>query len=303
MENLIFSAGTYAKELNCAINDGIDKFILSKNLTSGHFDLQGRISDEYLQFLRSLLLHKHICLELEDDYGLRLSGRSSTIEIETELWNDFSIEFIDQKLKDYVKMPKEVTIVNDDLSFKRLGNDQLKLFKLHQRNHIVNSYNELDRKDIEYKLLENKFIKLREAKRSLKISNTRLRKSNEAKGNSLQEHQKKSNNQNEDLIQLTIFAERIISTLSTLKLLSKYKEQFRRMWRFLLFVVLPPNVVNGQRNPSKSWLLNRFNKDSELAGHELIEISCRQRQLYESKLKLYSSESKTTSFYKFNNNL
>ena len=175
MENLIFSAGTYAKELNCAINDGIDKFILSKNLTSGHFDLQGRISDEYLQFLRSLLLHKHICLELEDDYGLRLSGRSSTIEIETELWNDFSIEFIDQKLKDYVKMPKEVTIVNDDLSFKRLGNDQLKLFKLHQRNHIVNSYNELDRKDIEYKLLENNFIKLREAKRSLQISNTRLR--------------------------------------------------------------------------------------------------------------------------------
>ena len=162
-----------------------------------------------------VLVNNDTCLELEDDYGLRLSGRSSTIEIETELWNDFSIEFIDQKLKDYVKMPKEVTIVNDDLSFKRLGNDQLKLFKLHQRNHIVNSYNELDRKDIEYKLLENKFIKLREAKRSLKISNTRLRKSNEAKGNSLQEHQKKSNNQKEDLIQLTIFAERIISTLST----------------------------------------------------------------------------------------
>ena len=92
-----------------------------------------------------------------------------------------------------------------------------------------------------------------------------MQRSVEKKGFTVKELQKSLDNQNEDSIQLNLFADRIISMLSTLKTLNK-TEAFRRMWRFLLFVVAPANVANGQRNPSKSWLLNRLK--CSIGGHD-----------------------------------
>ena len=91
MENLIFSGGAYRKELNNAINCGINEFISSKNIIKGNLDLSNAISSNCLKFFKWLLVNKDTCLELEDDYGLRLSGRSSIIEIDTDLWNDFPL--------------------------------------------------------------------------------------------------------------------------------------------------------------------------------------------------------------------
>ena len=132
------------------------------------------LSDPCLQFLRWLLVTNDTCLELEDEYGLKLSGRSSTIQINTELWNKFTLDYIERKIQDYLKKPTQPD-VEEVRIFTKLEKNSLNFVKEPFRSHILDCYRELDKKDIEYKLLENNFIKLREAKRSLQISNTRLR--------------------------------------------------------------------------------------------------------------------------------
>ena len=106
--------------MNDAINGGIDEDFLSKNLLNGNLDLTGVISEDCLKFFKWLLVNNDTCLELEDDYGLRLSGRSSIIEINTELWNDFTLEFIEKQLKkDCVRTPAPREMVTDEGTIRK----------------------------------------------------------------------------------------------------------------------------------------------------------------------------------------
>ena len=82
-----------------------------------------------------------------------MSGRSSIIEIDTELWNDFSLAYIEKQLQGYSKKQTQPA-VEEVATFKRLETNNLRFVKEPLRTHIENCYKEMDRKDVIYTKLE-----------------------------------------------------------------------------------------------------------------------------------------------------
>ena len=80
-------------------------------------------------FLKYLFRNNSSRHELEDEYGLRLSGRSSVIEINVDLWEDFTIEYIQPRYLKYCKESKNnnnETTDNELDTFVKLTAEQLK---------------------------------------------------------------------------------------------------------------------------------------------------------------------------------
>ena len=82
-----------------------------------------------------------------------MSGRSSIIEIDTELWNDFSLLILKSNFK-IIQKKQTQPAVEEVATFKRLETNNLRFVKEPLRTHIENCYNEMDRKDVIYTKLE-----------------------------------------------------------------------------------------------------------------------------------------------------